>query len=140
MKKKEQWRENLVEALEIPRDLALKESVFTVTGKSQIQIGNYRSILRYGATGTDHPDIFRQTGDPWERFENPVVYTGRDADRGDSVRNNPGTIEVFTKKLICFWKGCIKIQVRGEQTERFLNLCRGRTSASEIFAVILMEL
>ena len=47
MKKKEQWRENLVEALEIPRDLALKESVFTVTGKSQIQIGNYRSILRY---------------------------------------------------------------------------------------------
>ena len=37
MKKKEQWRENLVEALEIPRDLALKESVFTVTGKSQIQ-------------------------------------------------------------------------------------------------------
>ena len=45
MKKKEQWRENLVEALEIPRDLALKESVFTVTGK--IQIGNYRSILRY---------------------------------------------------------------------------------------------
>ena len=32
MKKKEQWRENLVEALEIPRDLALKESVFTVTG------------------------------------------------------------------------------------------------------------
>ena len=30
------------------------------------------------------------------------------------------------EKLICFWKGCIKIQVRGEQTERFLNLCRGR--------------
>ena len=47
MKMKEQWRENLVEALEIPRDLAVKESVFTVTGKSQIQIGNYRSILRY---------------------------------------------------------------------------------------------
>ena len=30
------------------------------------------------------------------------------------------------EKLICFWKGYIKIQVRGEQTERFLNLCRGR--------------
>ena len=27
--------------------MLLKESVFTVTGKSQIQIGNYRSILRY---------------------------------------------------------------------------------------------
>ena len=30
-----------------PTGSALKESVFTVTGKSQIQIGNYRSILRY---------------------------------------------------------------------------------------------
>ena len=47
MKKKTQWKENLVEALEIPHDLALKESVFTVTGKNQMQIENYRSILRY---------------------------------------------------------------------------------------------
>ena len=47
MKKKNQWKENLVEALEIPRDLALKEAVFTVIGKSRIQIENYRSILHY---------------------------------------------------------------------------------------------
>lgn len=45
--KKKQWKENLVEALEIPRDLALKEAVFTVTGKSRLRIENYRSILRY---------------------------------------------------------------------------------------------
>lgn len=30
------------------------------------------------------------------------------------------------EKLIYFWKGYIKIRIRGEQTERFLNLCRGR--------------
>lgn len=30
------------------------------------------------------------------------------------------------EKLIYFWKGYIEIRVRGEQTERFLNLCRGR--------------
>ena len=29
MKKKEQWRENLVEALEIPRDLALNCLLYT---------------------------------------------------------------------------------------------------------------
>ncbi|MDO5798085.1 MAG: YabP/YqfC family sporulation protein [Eubacteriales bacterium] len=47
MKKQNKWKENLAEALEIPRDLALKESIFTVTGKSQLQIENYRSILCY---------------------------------------------------------------------------------------------
>lgn len=47
MKKRDQWKEDLVEILEIPRDLALKESVFTVTGSSRIRIENYRSILRY---------------------------------------------------------------------------------------------
>ena len=30
------------------------------------------------------------------------------------------------EKLIYFWKGYIKIRIRGEQTERFLNLCKGR--------------
>lgn len=47
MKKKNQWKENLVEALEIPRDLALKEAIVTVTGKGELRIENYRSILRY---------------------------------------------------------------------------------------------
>ena len=40
MKKMGQWKENLVTSLEIPRDLAMKETVFTVTGK-------HRSVLRY---------------------------------------------------------------------------------------------
>lgn len=49
MKKKSQWKENLVETLEIPRDLAMKEAIVTLTGKSQIRIENYRNILRYEA-------------------------------------------------------------------------------------------
>ena len=72
MKKKEQWRENLVEALEIPRDLALKESVFTVTGKSQIQIGNYRSILRYEPQELIILTFSGKLVVQWERLENPV--------------------------------------------------------------------
>lgn len=47
MKKMEQWKENLVTSLEIPRDLAMKETVFTVTGKHQAVVCNYRSVLRY---------------------------------------------------------------------------------------------
>ncbi len=42
-----QWKENLVTSLEIPRDLAMKETVFTVTGKHQAVVCNYRSVLRY---------------------------------------------------------------------------------------------
>ena len=37
MKKTEQTRDNLVEALEIPRDLALKDSVCTVPGRYEPQ-------------------------------------------------------------------------------------------------------
>ena len=37
MKKMGQWKENLVTSLEIPRDLAMKETVFTVQGKLRIQ-------------------------------------------------------------------------------------------------------
>ena len=48
MKKMGQWKENLVTSLEIPRDLAMKETVFTVTGKHQAVVCNYRSVLRYG--------------------------------------------------------------------------------------------
>lgn len=47
MKKTERWKENLVTSLEIPRDLAMKETVITVTGKSVAVVWNYRSILKY---------------------------------------------------------------------------------------------
>lgn len=47
MKKRKNWKENLVTALEVPRDLGLKEAVITVSGRNQARIENYRSILRY---------------------------------------------------------------------------------------------
>lgn len=47
MKKTGQWKENLVASLEIPRDLAMKETVVTITGKNQAIVCNYRSILKF---------------------------------------------------------------------------------------------
>lgn len=44
---KRQWKENLVTSLELPRDLAMRETVVTVTGQRQAVVCNYRSILRY---------------------------------------------------------------------------------------------
>ena len=58
MKKMGQWKENLVTSLEIPRDLAMKETVFTVTGKHQAVVCNYRSVLRY-----EKEEIIRQMAD-----------------------------------------------------------------------------
>ena len=85
MKKRKNWKENLVTALEVPRDLGLKEAVITVSGRNQARIENYRSILRYreeeiviltfhgplvirlcfgrnGDPGKDHPDHIRSPG------------------------------------------------------------------------------
>ena len=47
MQKRHQWKENLLSALEVPGDLAGKESIITITGKNQAVIENYRSLLRY---------------------------------------------------------------------------------------------
>ena len=47
MKKRQHLREQLVTALEVPRDLACKETIVTFTGKNHAVIENYRSILRY---------------------------------------------------------------------------------------------
>lgn len=47
MKKKHYLKENLVTALEVPKDLAYQDAIITVTGMNQAVIENYRSILRY---------------------------------------------------------------------------------------------
>lgn len=47
MKKMGNWKENLVTSLEIPRDLAMKEPVVTITGGHQLSVCNYKSVLRY---------------------------------------------------------------------------------------------
>ena len=46
-KERKNWRENLVTSLEVPGDLAMKETIVTLTGRSHAVICNYKSILRY---------------------------------------------------------------------------------------------
>lgn len=46
-KERKNWRENLVTSLEVPGDLAMKETIVTITGRSHAVICNYKSILRY---------------------------------------------------------------------------------------------
>ena len=45
-KRYHRWKENVVNSLEIPRDLAWQDSILTVTG-DQVCLENYRSILSY---------------------------------------------------------------------------------------------
>ena len=45
-KERKNWRENLVTSLEVPGDLAMKETIVTLTGRSHAVICNYKSILR----------------------------------------------------------------------------------------------
>lgn len=47
MEKSQRWKENLVTALEIPGDLANRDTVLTVMGKNSAVIENYRCILKY---------------------------------------------------------------------------------------------
>lgn len=47
MKKREQWKEQVVSALEVPADLAYSESIITMTGPSEVLVENYRCILKY---------------------------------------------------------------------------------------------
>ena len=46
-KERKNWRENLVTSLEVPGDLAMKETIVTLTWRSHAVICNYKSILRY---------------------------------------------------------------------------------------------
>ena len=46
-KERKNWRENLVTSLEVPGDLAMKETIVTLTGRSHAVICNYKSSLRY---------------------------------------------------------------------------------------------
>lgn len=46
-KKTAQWKESLIESLQIPRDLAFQEPVITLTGEREVLLENYRGILEY---------------------------------------------------------------------------------------------
>lgn len=47
MKKRKRWKEQVVSALEIPPDLAYKDTIVTLTGSAEVLIENYKSICRY---------------------------------------------------------------------------------------------
>ena len=47
MKKRGQYKEKLISALEVPSDLANRDTIVTVTGKNQAVVENYRCILCY---------------------------------------------------------------------------------------------
>lgn len=45
-----QFRENLVEQLELPKDLMLGAALLSVTGQKEVLIENYKGILEYEDT------------------------------------------------------------------------------------------
>lgn len=45
--KDREYKQRLVTALEVPKDLAYRNAILTVTGKDLAVIENYRGILRY---------------------------------------------------------------------------------------------
>lgn len=47
MKGRDRWKERLVNAMEIPGDLAYREAVITLTGPRQAIVENYKCILSY---------------------------------------------------------------------------------------------
>lgn len=47
MKKKPGWKKAVVSALEIPPDLAYKDSIVTLTGDQEVVIENYKNISSY---------------------------------------------------------------------------------------------
>lgn len=49
-KKSAHFKEYLVETMDIPRDLAYREPLVTVTGNTRLCIENYKSILEYTPT------------------------------------------------------------------------------------------
>ena len=96
MKKRKNWKENFVTALEVPRDLGLKEAVITVSGRNQARIENYRSILRYRERRNSDPYFSWTTGDPREKPWHTKLCFGRNGDPGkdhpDYIRSPGGQI------------------------------------------------
>ena len=126
MKKMGQWKENLVTSLEIPRDLAMKETVFTVTGKHQAVVCNYRSVLRY-----EKEEIILLTFQGKLRIQGKrlkiPMYTPEEMYIEGVITEIilEGSGEIM-KKYAGFRNGYVRVRIYGEQTERFLNLCRAR--------------
>lgn len=51
-KKQRKWKEHLVSSMEIPRDLAYRESIIRITGRKQLTIENYKGIQIFSSQQT----------------------------------------------------------------------------------------
>lgn len=49
MPKRNIWKEQLVSAMDIPRDIAFHDTILTLIGQNEMCIENYRSILKFQA-------------------------------------------------------------------------------------------
>ncbi len=114
----------------------MKETIVTLTGRSHAVICNYKSILRYQQEEIIVLGFHGKDSHPGEKTHDSEIYTGGNADRGDDIRNCGRIIrnrkiiierqEAAMRDLTGFRKGIVRIRVQGEQTERFLNLCKAR--------------
>lgn len=46
----DKWKEEIVESLELPKDLVYGAVMVTITGRGEVLVENYRGILEYNQT------------------------------------------------------------------------------------------
>lgn len=46
----EKWKDDIVESLELPKDLVYGAVLVTITGQQEVLVENYRGILEYNQT------------------------------------------------------------------------------------------
>ena len=130
-KERKNWRENLVTSLEVPGDLAMKETISYAHRTESCRSLQLQKHSPVSAGGDRCAGISWKGSHPGEKTYDSEIYIRGNADRGNDFRNCNGIIviesqEAVMRDLTGFRKGAVRIRVQGEQTERFLNLCKAR--------------
>ena len=60
-------KQNMVETLELPKDLMYGDSIVTITGGREVLIENYKGILEYTGGIYQNPDEKRKTDRLWKK-------------------------------------------------------------------------
>ena len=85
MKKTGRWKEQVVSALEVPPDLAYRETIITLTGSMELLIENYKSIQIY--TFRDRGFVSSGKGYHMRRESgDSLVYFKGNEDKGKDFR------------------------------------------------------
>ncbi|MFR0072845.1 MAG: YabP/YqfC family sporulation protein [Blautia caecimuris] len=90
--KRKQLREGCLTALEVPRDLACRETVVTLTGCSQAVIENYRSILKLTEEEIIVSTFSGKLTIMGKKSGNSLVYHGRDDSYRKNLPDHSGTV------------------------------------------------